>query len=277
MPARGASRKRLGRGIGSGKGKTSGRGVKGQKARTGVSLNGFEGGQLPIYRRLPKRGFVNPFAQGLRAAQPRRAGEGDRGAAGWTPAQPIDEATLSEAGLVRSGAQVRRRPAAGEGRDHAGGHHHRRPAPRRRRSRRCRRRAARSRCSIRRRRPRKPPRPVEPAGRDAARRRPWYDRSRPASRAGAAAPTEPSAAEDHDHGLRRRTARGQPQPRCPVQGHRAQEAHLVHPGRADRLPHRHLHPGPRRRCLGDGGDARASTAAASSACSTCSPAARSGA
>ena len=51
--------KRLGRGIGSGKGKTSGRGVKGQKAREGVSLNGFEGGQLPIYRRLPKRGFTN--------------------------------------------------------------------------------------------------------------------------------------------------------------------------------------------------------------------------
>ncbi len=53
--------KRLGRGIGSGKGKTSGKGVKGQKARTGVALNGFEGGQMPIYRRLPKRGFKNPF------------------------------------------------------------------------------------------------------------------------------------------------------------------------------------------------------------------------
>ena len=53
--------KRLGRGIGSGKGKTSGKGVKGQKAREGVSLNGFEGGQLPIYRRLPKRGFTNIF------------------------------------------------------------------------------------------------------------------------------------------------------------------------------------------------------------------------
>ena len=50
--------KRLGRGIGSGKGKTSGKGVKGQKAREGVALNGFEGGQLPIYRRLPKRGFT---------------------------------------------------------------------------------------------------------------------------------------------------------------------------------------------------------------------------
>ena len=53
--------KRLGRGIGSGKGKTSGKGVKGQKAREGVALNGFEGGQLPIYRRLPKRGFNNIF------------------------------------------------------------------------------------------------------------------------------------------------------------------------------------------------------------------------
>jgi large subunit ribosomal protein L15 len=54
-------RMRVGRGIGSGKGKTSGRGVKGQKARTGVSINGFEGGQMPIYRRLPKRGFTNIF------------------------------------------------------------------------------------------------------------------------------------------------------------------------------------------------------------------------
>ena len=54
-------KKRLGRGIGSGKGKTSGRGVKGQKSRSGVSINGFEGGQMPLYRRLPKRGFKNPF------------------------------------------------------------------------------------------------------------------------------------------------------------------------------------------------------------------------
>lgn len=51
---------RVGRGIGSGKGKTAGRGVKGQKSRTGVSINGFEGGQMPLYRRLPKRGFTNP-------------------------------------------------------------------------------------------------------------------------------------------------------------------------------------------------------------------------
>ena len=55
------SRKRVGRGSGSGLGKTSGRGVKGQKSRSGVSINGFEGGQMPLYRRLPKRGFKNPF------------------------------------------------------------------------------------------------------------------------------------------------------------------------------------------------------------------------
>ncbi len=53
---------RVGRGIGSGKGKTSGRGVKGQKSRSGVAINSFEGGQMPLYRRLPKRGF-NPISK----------------------------------------------------------------------------------------------------------------------------------------------------------------------------------------------------------------------
>ena len=57
------SRKRVARGIGSGSGKTGGRGQKGQKSRSGVAINGFEGGQMPIYRRLPKRGFKNPFAK----------------------------------------------------------------------------------------------------------------------------------------------------------------------------------------------------------------------
>ncbi|MBZ9821791.1 50S ribosomal protein L15 [Mesorhizobium sp. CA4] len=57
------SKKRLGRGIGSGSGKTAGRGVKGQKARSGVAINGFEGGQMPLYRRLPKRGFNNLFGK----------------------------------------------------------------------------------------------------------------------------------------------------------------------------------------------------------------------
>ena len=63
-PARGStqSRKRIGRGVGSGIGKTSGKGHKGHKARTGGATNpGFEGGQMPLYRRLPKRGFTNPF------------------------------------------------------------------------------------------------------------------------------------------------------------------------------------------------------------------------
>ncbi len=58
-------RMRVGRGIGSGKGKTGGRGVKGQKARTGVAIKGFEGGQMPLHRRLPKRGFNNHHARDL--------------------------------------------------------------------------------------------------------------------------------------------------------------------------------------------------------------------
>jgi large subunit ribosomal protein L15 len=96
--------KRIGRGIGSGKGKTSGRGVKGQKARTGVSLNGFEGGQLPIYRRMPKRGFVNIFRVNyavLNLGTLEAAIEAGRLPAG----QPIDEAALKSAGLVRSAAK----------------------------------------------------------------------------------------------------------------------------------------------------------------------------
>jgi len=94
--------KRLGRGIGSGKGKTSGKGVKGQKAREGVALNGFEGGQLPIYRRLPKRGFKNPSRVEFAAlnlgklAKAIEAGKLDA-------SQPITEETLAKAGLVRGG------------------------------------------------------------------------------------------------------------------------------------------------------------------------------
>lgn len=62
-PGSAKTKKRVGRGIGSGKGKTSGRGVKGQKARSGVAIKGFEGGQMPMYRRLPKRGFNNIFSK----------------------------------------------------------------------------------------------------------------------------------------------------------------------------------------------------------------------
>lgn len=67
QPQEGAVKKRMrvGRGIGSGKGKTCGRGQKGQKSRTGVAIGGFEGGQMPLYRRLPKFGFTNIFAKDL--------------------------------------------------------------------------------------------------------------------------------------------------------------------------------------------------------------------
>ncbi len=92
--------KRLGRGIGSGKGKTSGKGVKGQKAREGVSLNGFEGGQLPIYRRLPKRGFTNIHRKEyapLNLSTLEAAIEAGK----LDASQPITEALLAEAGVVR--------------------------------------------------------------------------------------------------------------------------------------------------------------------------------
>ena len=94
--------KRLGRGIGSGKGKTSGKGVKGQKAREGVSLNGFEGGQLPIYRRLPKRGFNNV---NRKEYAPLNLGSLDAAfeAGKLDAAQLITEAALRDAGLVRLG------------------------------------------------------------------------------------------------------------------------------------------------------------------------------
>lgn len=94
-------RTRVGRGIGSGMGKTSRRGQKGQKSRAGVSLiTGFEGGQMPLYRRLPKRGFKSRKAAtraevNLRALQ--RAIESGKISA----ADPIDEAVLRNAGLLR--------------------------------------------------------------------------------------------------------------------------------------------------------------------------------
>ncbi len=94
--------KRLGRGIGSGKGKTCGKGVKGQKAREGVALNGFEGGQMPIYRRLPKRGFTNLFRKEyapVNLGALAKAIESGR----IDAAQPVTEDTLRAAGLVRGG------------------------------------------------------------------------------------------------------------------------------------------------------------------------------
>ena len=93
--------KRLGRGIGSGKGKTSGKGVKGQKAREGVALNGFEGGQLPIYRRLPKRGFRNIFRKEYAPVNLDTL-EAAIAAGKLDATQPITEQTLYAAGLASS-------------------------------------------------------------------------------------------------------------------------------------------------------------------------------
>ena len=101
-PAEGSTknRMRVGRGPGSGKGKTAGRGVKGQKARSGVALGGFEGGQMPLHMRMPKRGFNNPFAKKLvevnfwRLEQAIAAGKLDAKA-------PIDADVLLEAGVIR--------------------------------------------------------------------------------------------------------------------------------------------------------------------------------
>ncbi len=92
-------RKRVGRGIGSGTGKTAGRGQKGQKSRSGVSLLGFEGGQMPLYRRLPKRGFKNLFRKeflvvnlgGLQKALDAGKLDGKK---------TVDEEALRAAGLV---------------------------------------------------------------------------------------------------------------------------------------------------------------------------------
>ncbi len=99
-PGASKSRKRVARGPGSGKGKTAGRGIKGQKSRSGVAINGYEGGQMPLHRRLPKRGFTNinrkSFAvinlDGLQKFVD--AGKLDAKA-------PIDEAALVASGLVR--------------------------------------------------------------------------------------------------------------------------------------------------------------------------------
>ena len=97
---RGATKDRIrvGRGIGSGKGKTCGRGQKGQKSRSGVAVNGFEGGQMPIYRRLPKRGFKNPFAKEFAVVNLDTLQTAID--AGKLKADAVDLAALSAAGIV---------------------------------------------------------------------------------------------------------------------------------------------------------------------------------
>jgi large subunit ribosomal protein L15 len=94
------ARRRLGRGIGSGKGKTAGRGVKGQKARAGVAVKGFEGGQMPLHRRLPKRGFKNIFARTLNEVNLGRVQKAIE-AGKLDPAATIDVEALVKAGVLR--------------------------------------------------------------------------------------------------------------------------------------------------------------------------------
>lgn len=91
---------RVGRGIGSGKGKTGGRGVKGQKARSGVAINGFEGGQMPIYRRLPKRGFNNIFGSDFAIVSVGRV-QAAIDAKKLDASAKIDAAALKAAGVIR--------------------------------------------------------------------------------------------------------------------------------------------------------------------------------
>ena len=93
-------RVRIGRGIGSGKGKTAGRGVKGQKARSGVAVKGFEGGQMPIHRRLPKRGFTNIFAKKLNEVNLGRV-QAAIDAGKLDPKDVVDVAALVRAGVLR--------------------------------------------------------------------------------------------------------------------------------------------------------------------------------
>ncbi len=95
-------RMRVGRGIGSGKGKTAGRGQKGQKSREGVSINGFEGGQMPLHMRIPKRGFNNIFAKDyaeVNLGQIEKLVQAGKLDAGST----IDHAALKAAGVGRGG------------------------------------------------------------------------------------------------------------------------------------------------------------------------------
>ena len=107
------ARKRLGRGIGSGKGGTSGRGDKGQNSRSGVSLLGFEGGQMPLYRRLPKRGFHNPFRRHfaeVNLGRLQRAIDAGR----LDVSKPVTTDSLRAAGLVKKVGDGVRLLAKGE-------------------------------------------------------------------------------------------------------------------------------------------------------------------
>ena len=100
LPGATTSKKRLGRGIGSGLGKTSGRGQKGQKSRSGVAVKGFEGGQMPLHRRLPKRGFSNIFAKDFNEVNLGRV-QAAIDAKKLDAKNPVTVQALLDAGLIR--------------------------------------------------------------------------------------------------------------------------------------------------------------------------------
>ncbi|NVO21922.1 50S ribosomal protein L15 [Donghicola sp. C2-DW-16] len=112
-PGAAPKKKRVARGPGSGKGKTAGRGIKGQKSRSGVAINGYEGGQMPLYQRLPKRGFSKPNRKAFAVVNLGliqkfvEAGKIDA-------AQPVTEEVLVASGLVRRALDGIRVLAKGE-------------------------------------------------------------------------------------------------------------------------------------------------------------------
>ena len=142
-PGASKARMRVGRGIGSGKGKQAGRGGKGQTARSGVRIKGFEGGQMPLHRRLPKRGFVNPSASDINEVNLGRvqaaldAGKLDAADAG-------DDRGAGRGRRLRAGA--RRREDSRQGRTDGQAFLRGASGPRRARSPRSRKRAAASSC-----------------------------------------------------------------------------------------------------------------------------------
>ncbi|PKQ00705.1 MAG: 50S ribosomal protein L15 [Alphaproteobacteria bacterium HGW-Alphaproteobacteria-13] len=106
-------RMRVGRGIGSGKGKTAGRGQKGQKSRSGVAINGFEGGQMPLHMRIPKRGFNNIFAKDyaiVNLGMVQKLVDAKK----LDPKATVDHAALKAAGVARGGKDGVRLLAKGE-------------------------------------------------------------------------------------------------------------------------------------------------------------------
>ena len=237
-------RKRLGRGIGSGTGKTGGRGVKGQKARSGVAINGFEGGQMPLHRRLPKRGFNNIFAKDFNVVSLGRI------------QAAIDAGKLdAQATIDRRGADRGRRHPPRQGR---------RPPARRRRTDGEARLRRRRRLEVGDRGGREGRRLGQAAGEGRSLARPQGrvtlrsagGRAQIAAACNFAArslsrgfirPCRPlealsSVTSGELHGIGRRTTRRQSELRGLRQGRGAQEAHLVHARCAARLSARHLHP-----------------------------------